>query len=118
MAATVVAVLGVLLIAFWPREVPKSDIRIRNASNVSLHDVVVGRTHYGDIAVGESTSYKSWGPAYPHPKVVFEAGGVGLQQIPIDNFGENVLGAGRFTYVITVAVPKSEGDFSIEVTKD
>jgi hypothetical protein len=117
-AAMVTAVLGVLLIAFWPRELPKSDIRVHNASGVTIHDVVVDRTHYGDIAAGESTPYKSWGPAYPHPKVAFEAGGIRLQQIPEDHFGETILGAGRFTYVVTVAAPKSEDDFSVEVAKD
>ena len=117
-AATVAAVLGVLLIAVWPREVPKSDIRVRNASDVTLRDVVVGRTHYGDIAAGESTPYQSWGPAYPHPRVEFEAGGTRLQQIPVDHFGEHILGAGRFTYVITLAAPKSAADFSVEVAKD
>jgi len=116
-AATVAAVLGVLFIAFWPREVPKSDIRVLNASDVTLHDVVVGRTHYGDIAAGRSTPYQSWGPAYPHPRVEFEAGGRRLQQIPDDNIGENVLGVGRFTYVITLA-QKSPADFSVEVAKD
>ena len=116
--ATIAAVLGVLSIALWPREVPRSDIRVRNASAVAFLDVVVGRTHYGDIAAGESTPYKSWGPAYRHPKVEFEAGGIRLKQIPIDHFGESILGAGRFTYVITVAVPKSEDDFSVEVAKD
>jgi hypothetical protein len=117
-AATVAAVLGVLLIALWPREVPKSDIRVRNASDVTLHDVLVGRTHYGDIAGGESTVYQTWGPAYPHPRVEFEAGGTRHQQIPVDHVGENILGAGQFTYVITLATPKSAVDFSVEVAKD
>jgi len=85
---------------------------------VTLHDVVVGRTHYGDIAPGESTPYQSWGPAYPHPRFEFEAGGTRFQQIPEDHVGENILGTGRFTYVITLAAPKSAVDFSVEVAKD
>ena len=117
-AATVAAVLGVLLIAFWPRELPKSDIRVRNASTVTLEHVVVGRTLYGDITPGESTPYHSWGPAYPHPRVEFDAGGAHMQQIPDDNFGETILGAGRFTYVITLAEQKSAVGFSVEAAKD
>jgi hypothetical protein len=85
---------------------------------VTLHDVVVGRAHYGDIPSGESTPYQSWAPAYPHPRVKFEASGTRLQQIPVDHVGEEILGAGRFTYVITVAAPKSASDFSVEVAKD
>jgi len=117
-AAIVASVLGVLLIAFWPQEVPKSDIRVRNAAEVTLRDVVVDRTHYGDIAPGESTPYQSWGPAYPHPRVEFEARGTRLQQIPDDHVGERILGVGRFTYAITLAAPNSAVDFSVEVAKD
>jgi hypothetical protein len=114
----VAAVLGVLLIAFWPREVPKSDIRVHNASEVTLRDVVVDRTQYGDIAPGGSTPYQSWGPAYPHPRVEFEARGTRLQQIPDDHVGESILGVGRFTYAITLAAPNAAVDFSVEVAKD
>ena len=117
-AATVAAVLGVLSIAFWPRELPKSDIRVHNGSTVTLQHVVVGRTLYGDIAPGESTRYESWGPAYPHPKVEFDADGAHRQQIPDDHVGETVLGAGRFTYAITLADPKSPVAFFVEATKD
>lgn len=117
-AATVAAVLGVLSIALWPREQPQSDVRVHNASTVILQHVVVGRTLYGDIPPGESTAYHSWGPAYPHPKVEFDSGGAHMQQIPEDHVGETILGAGRFTYVITIAEQKSPVDFSVEVAKD
>ena len=117
-AAIVAAVLGVLLIALWPRGVPKSDIRVRNASQVTLHDVVVDRTHYGDIAPGDSTRYQSWGPAYPNPRVEFEARGSRLQQIPEDHVGKSILGVGRFTYAITLAAPNSAVGFSVELAKD
>jgi hypothetical protein len=116
--ATVAAVLGVLSVAYWPRALPKSEIRVHNASGVTLHDVIVDRAHYGDIAAGESTAYQSWGPAYPHPKVQFEVGGTRLEQIPVDHVGENILGAGRFTYAITIGAPKSRSGFSIEVARD
>jgi hypothetical protein len=41
-----------------------------------------------------------------------------MRHFPDDHIGESVLGAGKFTYVITVAAPKSEADFSVEATKD
>jgi hypothetical protein len=91
---------------------------VQNASSVVLHHVVVGNVHYGDISAGESTAYQSWGPAYPHPKVEFEVDGQRLRQIPEDHVGESILGSGQFTYVVTVATPKSEGDFSVVAVKD
>jgi hypothetical protein len=117
-AATTVAVIAVVLIAVWPHEVPKSSVRVRNASDVVLHNVVVGNVHYGDISAGESSAYESWGPAYPHPKIEFDVDGQQLRQIPDDHVGENVLGPGQFTYVVTVARPKSEADFAVVAVQD
>ena len=97
---------------------PRSSVRVRNTSNVVLHEVVVGNVHYGDIAAGESSAYQSWGPAYPHPKIEFEVDGRRLLQIPDDHVGENELGPGRFTYVVTVAMPLSKDDFSVVAVKD
>ena len=97
---------------------PVSDIRVRNASSVALRDVIVGRVRYGDIGAGEHTDYKPWGPAYPHPIVRFEMGGIHLRQVPLYHFGEKVLGTGKFTYILTVATPKSKSDFSVTVVKD
>src|SRR5690348_8380903 len=86
--STLTALLAVLLIALWPKEIPQSDIRVQNASRFTIQKVVVGQISYGDISPGASTSYKTWGPAYPHPKVEFEANGIRLRQIPDDHFGE------------------------------
>jgi hypothetical protein len=85
---------------------------------MTLHDVVVDRTRYGDITPGESTPYHSLGPAYPRPRVEFDAGGTHMQQIPEDHVGETILGAGQFTYVITLPAQKSAIPFSVEVAKD
>jgi hypothetical protein len=114
----VMALFAVLLIALWPKEIPQSDIRVQNASRFTLQKVIVGRISYGDISPGASTSYKTWGPAYPHPRVEFEAKGIRLRQIPEDHFGENILGPGAFTYVITVAEPRAEADFIVKAVKD
>ena len=114
----VVVVVGPFLAAPWRHADPKSDIRVRNASGVMVHSVVVGSVAYGDIGAGETTGYKEWGPAYPHPRVEFELGGARLRQIPDDHYGEVVLGRGKFTYILIVGLPKSDGDFSILATKD
>jgi hypothetical protein len=114
----VVVLVGTFLAAPWRHADPKSDVRVRNASGVPVHHVIVGNTVYGDIEASGTTGYKQWGPAYPHPRVEFELGGAHLRQIPDDHYGETVLGAGRFTYVLIVGVPKSESDFSIVATKD
>jgi hypothetical protein len=97
---------------------PVSDIRVRNASSFTLRNVIVGKVHYGDIGAGETTVYRSWGPAYPHPRVRFDVGEVHLRRLPLYHFGETALGAGRFTYVLTVGTPTSRTDFSVTVVKD
>ena len=117
-AATTATVFAVVVIAGWPRQVPRSSVRVRNTSGVVLHKVVVGNVHYADIAAGESSAYQSWGPAYPHPKIEFEVDGQRLRQIPEDHVGERELGPGRFTYVVTVAMPLSKDNFSVVAVKD
>jgi hypothetical protein len=114
----VVVLVGTLLAAPWRHADPKSDVRVRNASGVPVRHVIVGNTVYGDIEAGGTTGYKTWGPAYPHPRVEFEMGGVRLRQIPDDHYGEAVLGAGRFTYVVIVGTLKFESEFSIVAAKD
>jgi hypothetical protein len=117
-AATTATIVAVVVIVGWPRQVPRSSVRVRNHSSVVLHEVVVGNVHYGDIAAGESSAYQSWGPAYPRPKIAFEVDGRRLFQIPDDYVGESELGPGRFTYVVTVSMPLSKNDFSVVAIKD
>lgn len=114
----VVALVATFLAAPWRHADPKSDVRVRNASGVPVHHVIVEHAVYGDIEAGGTTGYKQWGPAYPHPRVEFELGGAHLRQIPEDHYGETVLGAGRFTYILNVGAPKSGSEFSIVATKD
>ena len=116
-AATVTGLLVVLVFVLWPKEIPQSNVRVRNASSVTLQNVVVGKAHYGDLGPGESSQYQTWGPAYPHPRLEFESGGTHFRQIPEDHYGESTLGTGQFTYVLTLAASSPEG-FSVVVTKD
>jgi len=66
-AATVTGLLVVLVFALWPKEIPQSKVRVRNASSVTLQNVVVGKAHYGDLGPGESSQYQTWGPRIHTP---------------------------------------------------
>jgi hypothetical protein len=97
---------------------PVSDIRVRNASSLTLRNVIVANVHYGDLGAGETTDYKSWGPAYPHPRVRLELDGTRLRCGPLYHWGQLALGGGRFTYVLTVGAPRFESDLSVTLVKD
>jgi hypothetical protein len=114
----IVAFVALFVAFFWPRPVPLTDARVRNASQFTLTDVVIGKGHYGDITAGEITEYRTWGPAYPHPLIAFHVGTQVLRLVPEDHVSEQVLGPGRFTYVLTVGEPISESKVSIIVSKD
>lgn len=98
-----------------PKEVPLSDIRVCNASNVTLHDVTVAKVDYGDLSAGECTEYKSWGPAYRSERVAYQADGVRHARDPVPALGASPLGAGRFTYVLTLTPPRS---FSVKLLSE
>lgn len=86
-------------------EVARTEIRVRNASNVAYENVIVGDRSYGDIEPGAVTDYQNWEQAYRYAYVSLTAEGKPMVIQPIDFVGETPLGAGRFTYVVTV-----EGD--------
>ena len=61
-------VAGLLIVVFVAglatvssMKAPVSEIRIRNATDRDLENVVVGRGHYGQIGRGEVSGYESWG---------------------------------------------------------
>ena len=114
---TFAASLTGTLLATGPKG-PVSDIRVRNASSLALRDVIVGNVYYGDLGAGETTDYKSWGPAYPHPRVQLELDGTRLRYGPLYHWGQVALGSGRFTCVLAVGTPRSENDFSVTLIKD
>jgi hypothetical protein len=97
---------------------PVSDIRIRNATDRDLQDVVVGRGHYGPIGRGESSEYQSWGPAYRYAFVSLLADGKPMLLQPIDYFGETPLGPGRFTYILTFRHGSDGETLDIAFVKD
>ena len=115
-ATLLIGILGALLLVLRPpKEVALSNIRVRNASNLALHDITVGKVHYGDLGAGESSQYKSWGPAYRSQRVGVDVDGVRHVRDPTPELGASPLGAGRFTYVLTFFPPQS---FSVTLVRE
>jgi hypothetical protein len=118
--ATVCATLIGGLIGDLVHSLPShsSDIRVRNASVVTLRNVTIGAVNYGDLAAGETSDYKMWGPAYRHCKVQLEVDASKLLHPSELHFGERPLGPGKFTFVLEVEAPTPKSDFSVTVLKD
>ena len=95
-AGLLIVVLLTWLVAVSSIKAPVSQIRIRNATDRDLENVVVGRGHYGHIQRGEVNGYESWGPAHKYARVWLVADGKPMLLQPIDHFEETPLGAGRF----------------------
>jgi hypothetical protein len=91
-----------------------TEIRVRNDSDIEFEDVVVGGKKYGDIKPGATTDYQTWKTAYRYSPVTLIAGSKPMQIQPIDYLGERELGAGCFTYVLTV----HEGRLDIRAERD
>jgi hypothetical protein len=91
-----------------------TEIRVRNDSDIDFKDVVVGGKQYGDIKPGATTDYQTWKAAYRYSPVTLIAGSKPMQIQPIDYLGERELGAGRFTYVLTIR----EGRLDLRVERD
>lgn len=90
------------------------EIRVRNDSDVDFKDVVVGGKEYGDIKSGATTAYQTWKTAYRYSSVKLIAGSKPMELQPIDYLGEQELGDGYFTYVLTVR----EGRLDIRAERD
>ncbi len=81
-------------------------IRVTNESEFTMHDVVVGfpaeTEEYGDIAPGNSSDYRKVEKAYRYARVETTIEGKKADLQPIDYVGEELLAAGRYTYVLDV----------------
>jgi hypothetical protein len=91
-----------------------TEIRVRNDSDVDFKDVVVGGKKYGDIKPHATTDYQTWETAYRYSSVMLIADSKLMQLQPIDYVGEQELGVGHFTYVLTVR----EGRLGIHAERD
>jgi hypothetical protein len=117
----VAAVFAPLMLALWRRPTTvtvASEIRVRNLSALPLRDVKLGRASYGNIGAGETTTYRTWGPAYAISTIRFDADGKSYGHIPIDYVGETPLGAGQFTFIIQMPSGVPGSDFTVAVAKE
>jgi hypothetical protein len=119
-ALLIVAVLfAPLMLALWPKPMAvTSAIRVRNLSAVQLRDVRLGRALYGNIGAGETTSYRTWGPAFAMSAMRFDVDGKSYSHVPIDYVGDKPLGAGHFTFMIQMPTGVPGLDFKVEVVKE
>lgn len=92
-----------------------SHIRIENGSNVDFANVIVNRKPYGDIARGQTTEYLEWEIAYSYSSVELSANGKRYKLQPEDFVGEKPLGAGYFSYVLSI---DQNDNLNIEAKQD
>lgn len=88
-----------------PTSPSETRVRIRNASTTGFDRVVVGfpeqQETYGALSAGSASAYRTVALAYRYAYVKVEANGEERVLQPIDYVGEEPLGAGRFTYVLS-----------------
>ena len=82
-----------------------TEVRLRNASSFELTAVTfmpgAAELKFARIAAGEVTGYVAVANAYRDGYLDLLVGGEHRRLQPIDYVGENYIGDGRFTYVIT-----------------
>jgi hypothetical protein len=105
--------LGALLACRAPTPASAVQVRIRNASAVSLQDVQLGvgveeggPTRYGSIAPGETTDYRPVQPFLSHYRRLGLVTAAGkryeLTVYPEQHLGMRELPAGRYSFVLTL----------------
>ena len=83
-----------------------TNIRLRNASTFELTAVTFtpgpAELKFARIAPGATTNYVPVSDAYRYGYLDLQVDGMQRTIVPIDYVGENYIGDGRFTYVITI----------------
>lgn len=83
-----------------------TQIRLRNASTFELTAVTfasgASEVKFARLGPSEVTAYAEVASAYRYGYLDVRVNGERRQLQPIDYVGENVIGSGRFTYVITI----------------
>lgn len=94
-------------------------IRIQNASSFPFDRVDVvfpeDQVSYGSIRANSASEYRDVSKAYRYAYIEVEIGGEELVLQPIDYVGENLLGSGRYTYVLNVTI---EGHLMLDFRED
>ncbi len=84
-----------------------SDIRIRNLTTSTFHEVTVntsgGEYNYGDVLPGKTTDYHRFDKAYRQAHITLKIDTVQFELVPVDYTYEVPLGQGKFTYELSIA---------------
>jgi hypothetical protein len=110
------AILAFSLLVLMASSGYAAEVRVRNDSNNDFTSVVVGKVKYGDIKTGATTSYQYWpDEVYNIERCTLFANAIPMKFQPRDYNGEwPLLGAGKFTYVLTIV----NGQLSIRAEDD
>lgn len=99
----------------------KTNIRIRNNSTHNFCNLVLDpsytKVNCGVVSQGSETCYRSFEKAYNYAYIQFFVGDKEFTFQPIDYVGEQELGVGHFTYVISIT-DFEKGQISIAVEED
>ena len=79
-----------------------TEIRVRNASQVDLQDVVVDGQNFGDVKQGTFTEYRKSKAVPPSPSASALTNSKPMRSQPIFYGAEREVGVGHFTYIITI----------------
>jgi hypothetical protein len=90
-----------------------TEVRFRNATTFTLTDISLawpgGSIHVDALAPGASSTYESHDGAYSYGLLLVTAGGKVRRLQPIDYVGEQPLGNGKYTYLITESTSFADG---------
>jgi hypothetical protein len=92
----------------------RTEIRVRNASQADLKDVVIEGKKFGDIKQDAVTEYRKSEFAHRYAPVSLLANSKPLETMPTVYGAETELGSGRFTYVLTI----QGGRLNVHAEKD
>ncbi|MDB6121254.1 MAG: hypothetical protein JWQ71_247 [Pedosphaera sp.] len=77
-------------------------VRVRNGTDKDVSNVVINDNNFGDIKSGEASEYQILPMAYPDPYISLSIGTNRMKSEPAKYQGEQALGSGRFTFVVTI----------------
>jgi hypothetical protein len=93
-------------------------LRVENRSQTDFTDVFVQfmdePTHYGAVDAGALSAYRPFETAYRYGLIEAQAADTTYRLQPIDYVGESPLGAGRYTYRLTI----KDGSFGLTLVRD
>lgn len=79
-----------------------TELYVQNASAFTIEDLVVNDWHIGDLAPGGSAGPRTFATVYRYAAIAMVVDGDSFRLQPVDFVGEEPLGKGEFTYVLTV----------------